>query len=413
MRIHLMNSNRNTDMQSITARLAFGTRRLTIISALIITGACRGGSAEESAAATPDTTAMILGAQDVAVAERADIAAGIMLTGSLQPADQVTIRAQVPGTVTNVRADRGTRVSQGQVLASIEAAGIRSQAAGARATVAAAEANLALARQQLEAARKLQAAGAMSLIELRSAEAQYGAAEAQLAAARAQSAGASETAERATITAPITGVVSQRQIEDGEAVSPGDELFTVVNSNTLELSGQIPVDQAARVRVGQPVVFTLDAAPEREYRGSVARVDPVADPQTRQVGVFVRLPNPGGTIVGGQFAKGRVVGQAASNAVVVPAGAVRQATDGPYVFVVAGDRIARRTVTLGARDEARGIIAIKSGVQPGERVLVTSTIQMSDGAKVTVANETQTPNGAAAPPDQPAAAPVPPTEGAD
>ena len=249
----------------------------------------------------------------------------------------------------------------------------------------------------------------MSLIELRSAEAQYAAAEAQLAAAKAQSAGASETAERATITAPIDGVISDRNIEDGEAVSPGAALFTVVNSSVLELSGQIPVDQAARVRVGQPVVFTLDASPDREYRGSVARVDPVADPQTRQVGVFVRLPNPGGTIVGGQFAKGRVVGQAAPNVVVVPVGAVRKATDGSYVLVVAGDRIARRAVTVGARDEARGIVAIESGIQAGDRVLVTPTIQVDDGAKVSVASDSQ--SGAARPPDQPASAPVPPTGG--
>ena len=407
MRIHSMNSNRKpTDMYSMQARRLGGARRVAVIlGALTVTAACSGGAAEETP--TADTTAIILGAQDVAVAERADIASGILLTGSLEPSEQVTIRAQVPGTMSGVRVDRGSRVARGQVLASIEAVGIRSQAAGARATVAGAEANLALARQQLEAARKLQAAGAMSLIELRSAEAQFAAAEAQLAAARAQSAGANETAERATITAPIGGVVSERNVEDGEAVSPGGALFTVVNSSVLELSGQIPVDQAARVRVGQPVVFTLDASPEREYRGSVARVDPIADPQTRQVGVFVQLQNPGGTIVGGQFAKGRVVGQAAPNAVVVPVGAVRQSNDGSYVFVVAGDRIARRVVTIGARDEARGIVAIASGIQPGERVLVTSSIQVDDGVKVNVANE----SGTAAPADKPATAPVPPTGG--
>ena len=406
MRIHSMNSNRSIDMSRKQAPLARSAHRATLVAALLITAACSGGSAEETSAGTVDPAGIILGAQDVAVAERADISSGILLTGSLQPAEQVTIRAQVPGTMTGVRVDRGSAVSRGQLLATIEAAGIRSQAAGARASVAAAEAQVALARQQLEAARKLQAAGAMSLIELRSAEAQFEAAEAQLAAARAQSAGATETAGHTTITAPISGVVSAREIEDGEAVSPGAALFTVVNSSVLELSGQIPVDQANRVRVGQPVVFTLDASPEREYRGSVARVDPIADPQTRQVGVYVRLNNPGGAIVGGQFAKGRVVGQAAPNAVVVPSTAVRQATSGPFVLVVVGDQVARRTVTLGARDESRGIVAIVSGVQAGERVIITPSIQVEDGAKVSVASET-----GVAPPAQPAATPVPPTGG--
>ena len=407
MPIDSMTSNHITDMSRQQAPLARSAHRAALVAALFVTAACSGGAAEETSAGTVDSAAMILGAQDVAVAERADIASGILLTGSLEPAEQVTIRAQVPGTMTGVRVDRGSAVSRGQVLATIEAAGIRSQAAGARASVAAAEAQVALARQQLEAARKLQAAGAMSLIELRSAEAQFEAAEAQLAAARAQSAGATETAGHTTIAAPIGGVVSAREIEDGEAVSPGAALFTVVNSSVLELSGQIPVDQANRVRVGQPVVFTLDASPEREYRGSVARVDPIADPQTRQVGVYVRLNNPGGAIVGGQFAKGRVVGQAAPNAVVVPSTAVRQATSGPFVLVVTGDQVARRTVTVGARDESRGIVAIESGVETGERVIITPSIQVEDGARVSVANET----GSVEPAQAPATTPVPPTGG--
>ena len=123
-------------MYSMQARRLGGARRVALtLSALVVTAACSGGSAEETAPAA-DSTAIILGAQDVAVAERADIASGILLTGSLEPSEQVTIRAQVPGTMSGVRVDRGSRVGRGQVLASIEAVGIRSQAAGARATVA-------------------------------------------------------------------------------------------------------------------------------------------------------------------------------------------------------------------------------------------------------------------------------------
>ena len=412
---HSMHSTQARDMNTTHSRRPSRTLATALLVTLAATSACGGSSAaEETPAGTDAPKAAILGAQDVAVAERADVAGGIMLTGSLQPADVVTIRAQVPGTMNGVRVDRGSPVSRGQTLATIEAAGIRSQAAGARASVAAAEAQLAVARQQLEAARRLQAAGAMSVIELRTAEAQYEAAEAQVAAARAGSAAAGETAGRATITAPIGGVVSAREVENGEAVSPGDELFTVVNARELELAAQIPVEQAARVRVGQTVVFTLDGAPGQEYRGRVARKDPVADPQTRQVGVYVRLANSEGAIVGGQFARGRIVGEAASNAVVVPVGAVRDATGSPFVLAVADGRIARRDVTLGARDEARGIIAINSGLNAGDRVVATSTINLQDGAAVSVGSDAPaqpaagSTSGASAPgASPPAAAPAP------
>ena len=85
-----------------------------------------------------------------------------------------------------------------------------------------------------------------------------------------------EQARRATVTAPINGEVSNRQVSQGEAVSPGQTLFTVVNSTSLELAGQVPVDQAVRVRAGAPAEFTIDAYPGRVFRGAVARVEPTA-----------------------------------------------------------------------------------------------------------------------------------------
>ena len=382
-----MNSRTHSTMAMMHAPRPAMARSVTLVAALLTAAACGGSSSAEETGTVAETPAAILGASDVATAQRADVAGGIILTGSLQPANVVTIRAQVPGTMTNVRVDRGTAVNRGQTLGTIEAAGIRSQAAGARANVAAAEAQLAVARQQLDAARRLQAAGAMSVIELRTAEAQFGAAEAQVAAARANATAAGESAERATISAPIGGVVSARMIEEGEAVSPGDELFTVVDTRELELAGQISPEQAARVRVGQAVVFTLDAAPDREYRGRVARIDPVANEQTRQIGVYVRLANSQNAIVGGQFARGRIVGQEASNAVVVPIGAVRDAGGSPFVLVIDDGRAARRDVTIGARDESQGIIAINSGLTAGERVVATPTITLQEGASVSVAND--------------------------
>jgi RND family efflux transporter MFP subunit len=364
-------------MQIIRARV--------LIPAALALAACGRGNAAESKAAEPAPA--VLGAQDVAIATESEVAAGIVLTGTLQPAEVVTIRAQVPGTMTGVRADRGTPVRRAQVLGVIEAEGIRGQAAGARAGVAAAEASLALARQKLEAARTLNAAGAMSDIDRRSAEAAYEAADAQLAGARAQLASAGEQAARATIVAPLTGAVSARMVEEGEAVSVGAELFTVVDASTLELAGQIPVDRATRVRIGEPVVFTLDAAPEREYRGTVARMDPTADERTRQVGVYVRLPNRDGGIVAGQFARGRIIGERAERAIVVPAGAVRQAGDSAHVLVIEDGAIARRPVTLGPRDEARGVVAVTAGLAAGERVIATATLRLAEGERVVVASD--------------------------
>jgi RND family efflux transporter MFP subunit len=353
---------------------------LVLVSGLVACGSGKGAGAEDRTA----EAVIVLGARDVAEAQLSDIASGIALTGSLQPYRVVEVFAQVPGTVAGIRFDRGERVGMGAVLATIVADGIKSQATGAHAAVAAAEAGLALAARQLESARTLHEAGAMSELDLRGAEANYAAAEAQVAAARAQAAGAGEAARRATVSSPITGVVSDRRVESGEAVNPGQKLFTVVNVEQLELVGQVPVESAGWIRAGLPVVFELKSLPGQTFEGSVARVDPVADGGTRQVGVYVRLNNPGGKIVGGQFATGRVMGERLMEAVVIPESAVRDSNGGAYLLVVEAGRVARREVELGARDVARGVVAVLSGLEAGEVVLAAPGATLPPGTRVQV-----------------------------
>ena len=372
-------------------------RRLALgLTVLGLGAGCKGSDPAQANEVAP---AIVLGPQDVATAQVGPIGSAVLVSGPLEPAERVTLRAQVPGVITGLRVDRGTTVRRAQVLSVIEAAGIRGQAAGARAGIASAEANAALARQRLEAARTLRQAGAMSEIDYRTAVAAYESAQAQVAMARAQAAQTGEAAARTVVTSPIAGVVSARMVENGEAVNPGDELFTVVNPGTLELEGSIAVADAARVRVGQPVEFTLDAVPTERHRGSVARIDPTADPATRQVGVYVQLPNQGWRLVGGQFARGRIMTGASATAVLVPETAVRETASGEReVFVVVNGRAARRVVTLGPRDDAAGVIAILNGVQVGERIIIAPTTDIADGTLVTLSGDRpQTGSPAAAP----------------
>lgn len=346
-----------------------------------------GGSGATAEEARGDTVAakpqVVLAPTDVATVGTTQLQGGVALTGSLEPFRAVQVKAQVPGVIAGLGVDRGSAVSQGQTLARIEALGIQSQAGGAAAQVAGAQAALAQAQRQLESARTLYQAGAMSEISFRAAETQVQAARAQVAAARAASAGASEQASRTRVVSPLTGRVSQRSVEPGEAVNAGQVLLTVVDSRALELRGQVPVDQAASVREGQPVEFTLNAQPGRTFRGKVSRVDPVADAATRQVGVTLGLANADGSLIGGQFATGRVLTGTTREAVAVPAAAVRTAGSESFVWVIRGNRAERRVVTLGERDDARGMVAVAQGLAAGEQVVVAPG-EMEDGARVVV-----------------------------
>ena len=380
---------------------------LSMAGALVVTACSGSEGASVANGTTPgerDTTAgaaratpIVLTTQDIAEARLADVTTGVLLTGSLEPADRATVTAQVGGTLGPITVDRGSRVTRGQRLATIQAAGIRSQAAGARASVAAAEAQLAVARTQRDAQKRLFEAGASSRVDYENAQAAYAAAEAQVAAARAQATAAGEAAGYTVVTAPLSGVVSDRPAEPGEAVSSGDPILTIVNTTTLELAGRIPVDEAGAVRVGQQVIFALDAFPGREFRGTVARKDPAADPSSRQVGVYVRLPNPNGEITAGQYARGQVSGRRVEDAVTIPVTAVQGTGADRAVFVVEGDTLARRAVTLGARDEGAGIVAVTSGLEAGERVLARPTPSIAAGQPIVVSTDQRAGASVAAP----------------
>ena len=358
------------------------TRRALALPVLlaVLATACGGDDAAPAdsasgASATADTVStapLVLAPTDIAVAQAGSIGAGLTVSGNLDPADVVQVRAQVPGVVSNVRVDRGSSVRAGAVMAVIEAAGVRSQAAAARAQTA-------VARQRLEASKKLFEAGAISSIEYQTAQAGY-------EAARAASAAASESAARATITAPISGVVSARAVSGGEAVNPGTPLFTVVNARELELTGRVSVQDAGRVRAGQAVTFTLDAFPGETFRGRVARVDPTADPGTRQVGVYVRLSNASGRIVGGQYATGRIETGTAASALLIPESALTSRSgDSATVFLITGNRVSRRSITVGARDGTSGRVAVTSGLQAGDRLIANPSPDLGDGTIIAIA----------------------------
>lgn len=360
--------------------MSYKTTALLTLATLSLAGCSRG----ESQAAEQDAPPVVqLSEADVATARISAVSAGVVLTGSLQPALIVRINAQAPGNITNIRVDRGVRVGAGQTLATIAAAGIRGQAEGARANVAAAEANLAVARQRLESARTLRQAGAMAQLDFQAAEAAFKAAEAQVAAAKAQASGAIEAAQRANVTSPIPGVIGARMVNDGEAVNPGQELFTVVNSSMLELSGQVPVDAAGNVRAGQSVVFTLEAFPGREFRGAVARIEPMADPATRQVGVYMQMRNPG-NVIGGQFATGRILSATQDTAVVVPESAISRAGAEATVLLIDNNVVVRRGVKLGGFNTTEGTVAVLEGLKAGDRVIARASAGIAEGARVQI-----------------------------
>lgn len=356
---------------------------LAFVSALLIgVAACRGGSAAESDAATEATT---VGTENIAVVTTGLLQSGPTVSGALIPEREAVVRAQVGGSVLQTNADQGQTVRAGQTLGRIEAGGLQDVYLSARAGVTSSANSAELAQRELARAEKLLAAGAVAERDMEQARRNAVAANAALSDARARLATAQKNINNTIITAPISGVVSERQVSAGDVVQPGALLFTVVDPSSMRLEGSVPAEQLAQVKLGVTVTFTVNGYPGRTFSGKVTRVNPTADPSTRQVRIVISIPNTEGRLVGGLFAAGRLASESHSG-LVVPATAVDSRSNIPAVYRIRNGKVERVPVTLGLRDDGAERVEIASGIQMGDTLLLGAAQGITPGTIVKVSS---------------------------
>jgi membrane fusion protein, multidrug efflux system len=340
-----------------------GIHVATVLTVVVLAAGCGPAGPAEQA-----ERVRLLQPLDVVTVTDGQIEEGLAISGPLEPYRSVEVRAQLAGELVSVNVERGTTVAAGAVLGRFDAATVRSQLLGARAAVAAAEAAAASASHRLESAEALYAAGAVSRQDLRQARSAAESAVAQVAAAAAQLAQAG-AAERSTVLrAPSGGIVSARLVSAGEAVVPGQPLFRIVDTDTLELAARVPVSGLGSFREGDPVVFRIDDASGRLLTGYVDRIEPMVDPSTRQVIVYARLPNTDGALVGGLYATGTIVLRTVRGASLPAASVMEAPGGGRHVLVIDDGRAARREVRVLGEDRASGQVVV-DGVEPGALVI--------------------------------------------
>ncbi len=361
--------------------------RITLTLALSAGFAACKGAESTKAATTP--IGMVVGPENIAIVKAEEIRSGPAISGNLEPEAQAAVRAEVGGAVLQTFAEQGDRVNAGQVLAKIDDAAMRESELAARSAVTTAKNAADIAKRQVDRSEALIKAGAIAERDLEVVRNQYTAAEAQLANAQAQLANAQKQLGKATVNAPFSGVVSARQVSAGDVVQPGGALYTIVNPATMRLEASVPADQLSAVRAGAPVDFSVNGYPSRKFTGRVTRINPVADPSTRQVRIIVSLPNTSGVLVGGLFADGHVASEVRT-APVLPTSAVDERGLKPYVMRIKNGLVQKTEVELGIRDAATETVEVRAGVQPGDTILLGAARGISEKTPVRVSATTDT-----------------------
>lgn len=345
-------------------------------------GAARGGGG----AGGPRGAVLALAPADVAPVQRGPIEAATPITGDLRPLETIVVRARLEGDLVSLNVREGDVVRAGQLLARFEASEQESDRRAAEAEREAARSDLATAQWNLEQNEELLKAGAIAEGQVRTIRQQVAAARARLAAAEARVRSTASFVEDTRVLAPTTGVVEKRFVMNGERVTRGAQLFTVVRTDVLELAASVPSRLADGLRPGQKARFTAEGRP---LEGAVARVSPTVDPASRSVAVYIQVPNPGGAIKGNTFATGRVVGRTIPDAMLVPTSALRTPPDSgkPYVYRVVDGMVDYAELALGVVDEERGVAQVLEGLAPTDRVIVGNVGTLGRGMKVSFVGE--------------------------
>jgi len=359
------------------------------LSAMIVVNAC-SKSDKVSAAETAKLETMVVGPENITVAANGSIMTGPSISGTLEPDREAVLRAQVSGSVLQTYADQGQAVNAGTVLARIDASGIQDAYTSARAGLVSARNAADVAAKDLARNEKLLAAGAIAERDIDQSRRASIAAQAALEDANSRLATAEKAYRSTTVTAPFSGVVSERPVSSGDVVQPGTALFTVVDPSSMRLEASVPAEQLASIRIGVPVNFTVSGYPGRQFVGRITRVNPTADPTTRQVRIYVSIPNEGRALVGGLFANGRM-STATKMGLVVPQSAVDVRGSIPSVMRIRQGKAEKVQVQIGLTDKTSETIEVLSGLQAGDTLLLGAAQGITPGTIVRISGPTGSP----------------------
>lgn len=350
---------------------------------------CSGSSGTiEIADATPSTRLLSQG--DVATVTRSDLTTGPAISGVLMPSLVVDMKAKIPGDILTVTVQEGAIVRRGQSLATMDTNELQYQLKSAEAEFAAAEAMSKNAQQQWERSKRLAGEGAIAPRDVDVAQAEADAARAQVTLRLARAHELRKIITDAQFPSPLDGVVSKRFVNPGDRVDDGDVVLTIVDPRVIELTAALSSEDLGRVKVGLPILCRVEGYQNRIFEGVIARINPGADPVTRQVTVYVRLPNEKGELIGGLFATGRIITEKAEAALTVPADALRPGSSGSMVYHIDGGIATAIPVTVSLRDESTGRIAVTGALKEGDVILVGPTIDLMSGSRVTLASADST-----------------------
>jgi membrane fusion protein, multidrug efflux system len=381
-------------IQTRRARAAFGALSLLLMAS------CRGNTTaqapEKAGSAGPQTVEVVK-----VVEQPLDVT--LSLPGELTPYQTVALYARVTGFVKTIAVDRGTRVRAGEQLAVLEAPELGAQKAEAQSKLQSAEAQLATVRSKAEASastyEKLKAASAtpgvvagndvvLAQKTMEADQSQISAATQNVEAARHALKSVSDMEGYLRITAPFSGVVTERNVHPGALVGPtggpgpATPIVRIVESHRLRLVIPVPEAYTAGMAHGTSLTFAVAAYPGQTFTGTVSRVSQSVDVASRTMAVELDVNNADERLAPGTFCQVKWPVRRTAPSLLVPNGSVASTTGRTFVIRVRSGRTEWVDVKTGLTSGP--LVEVFGELKPGDDIVARGTDELKAGASVQV-----------------------------
>lgn len=304
-------------------------------------------------------------------------------TGTLQADEQVMISSEVDGLIKKIYVDEGTLVQPGKLLAEINETDYHLDVKRSEAALAQAQASLTNVRAEYQRKESLYKEELITRQQFDDISTRVALAEAELERVKATLSISKERLIRTKIYSPLAGAVKEKRVSVGDFVRNGAPILQLIKIDPLKLSFTISEKDVASLKMGQDVMFTVDAFPGKSFTGKVNLLYPNVEERTRTLQAQAMVPNGDRQLKPGYFARIQIFTQAPREAVVVPITAILY--DGPVarIFVVNGNQAQQRNIKTGGKFGE--YMEVAEGLKEKEQVVIVGQNNLSEGVKVNVA----------------------------
>ncbi len=294
--------------------------------------------------------------------------------GFIEPRQGVDVSSAADGKVTGIHFESGSQVVEGQVLVTLDAS-------VERANLKSASGRMTAVKAALNRMRRLYKDKSVSKDLVDTAEAAWLSLQGEIESLEA-------TIERRTVRAPFSGVVGLRDVYLGQYLKAGDRVVRLEDSQIMKLRLTIPQTELARIHIGQKLEVEVDAYPDYPFSGEISAIEPKVNSQSGLVQVEAAIPNMGGRLRSGMFAKASVLLPRLTDQVVLPRVAITYSLYGETVYVVEQVEVeetvqlkARKVIVeIGERRDDKALVL--KGIEPGSQVVTSGQVRLSNGSLI-------------------------------